>query len=112
MRGLPLAYVCFLLLSVAPAALAQQRAPAPLPEDHPVVGLVLSGGAAKGLTHTGAIRVIESAGVPVDVVIDGEAEVLLPRNENHVLGEGDVFGELALLTQAKRSASVVARTYD
>jgi NTE family protein len=32
------------------------------------VGLVLSGGSAKGLAHVGAIRVIEAAGIPVDVV--------------------------------------------
>ncbi len=32
------------------------------------VGLVLSGGAAKGLAHVGVIRVLEEAGLPVDVV--------------------------------------------
>ena len=44
------------------------------------------------------------------VMLDGEAEVVLPRNDNHILREGDVFGELALLTQSKRSADVVAKT--
>lgn len=34
----------------------------------PTVGLVLSGGAAKGFAHIGALEVIEEAGVPVDVV--------------------------------------------
>ena len=38
------------------------------PPRRPTVGLVLSGGAAKGLAHVGAIRAIEAAGVPVDVV--------------------------------------------
>jgi NTE family protein len=34
----------------------------------PRVGLVLSGGAAKGLAHVGVLQVLERAGVPVDVV--------------------------------------------
>jgi NTE family protein len=34
----------------------------------PTVGLVLSGGGAKGLAHIGVIKVLEEAGVPVDYV--------------------------------------------
>ncbi len=34
----------------------------------PKVGLVLSGGGAKGMAHIGAIRVIERAGIPIDMV--------------------------------------------
>lgn len=52
-------------LSALPA-LAQPRTA--LPADRPTVGLVLSGGSAKGLAHVGAIRAIEAAGIPVDVV--------------------------------------------
>jgi NTE family protein len=33
------------------------------------VALVLSGGGAKGAAHIGAIKVIEEAGVPVDMVV-------------------------------------------
>jgi NTE family protein len=36
--------------------------------ERPVVGLALSGGAARGLAHIGVIQVLEAAGVPVDVV--------------------------------------------
>ncbi len=36
--------------------------------ERPRVGLVLSGGAAKGIAHVGVIRVLEEAGLPVDVV--------------------------------------------
>jgi NTE family protein len=35
----------------------------------PKVGLVLSGGGAKGMAHIGALKVLESAGVPVDYVV-------------------------------------------
>ena len=33
------------------------------------VGLVLSGGGAKGLAHIGALKVIEEAGIPIDYVV-------------------------------------------
>src|SRR2546426_11055512 len=32
------------------------------------VGVALSGGAARGLAHIGVLRVLEEAGVPVDVI--------------------------------------------
>ena len=37
-------------------------------ESEPKVGLVLSGGGAKGLAHIGALKVLEEAGVEVDVI--------------------------------------------
>lgn len=52
-----------LLLSVCRGASAQHEAPHP-----PVVGLALSGGAAKGLAHIGVIQVLEEEGIPIDVV--------------------------------------------
>lgn len=33
------------------------------------VGVVLSGGGAKGMAHIGALRVIEEAGIPIDLVV-------------------------------------------
>jgi len=36
--------------------------------DRPKVGVVLSGGAAKGLAHIGALKVIEEVGLPVDFI--------------------------------------------
>ena len=33
------------------------------------VGLVLSGGGAKGMAHIGAIKIIEEAGIPIDYVV-------------------------------------------
>ena len=37
-------------------------------KQHPKVGLVLSGGGAKGLAHIGALKVIEEAGVQIDYI--------------------------------------------
>ena len=33
------------------------------------VGLVLSGGGAKGMAHIGALKIIEEAGIPIDYVV-------------------------------------------
>ncbi|MCM1312088.1 MAG: patatin-like phospholipase family protein [Bacteroides sp.] len=35
----------------------------------PVIAVVLSGGGAKGAAHVGALKVIEEAGIPVDIVV-------------------------------------------
>lgn len=39
------------------------------PEPRKKVGLVLSGGGAKGMAHIGALKVIEKAGIPIDYVV-------------------------------------------
>ena len=33
------------------------------------VGVVLSGGGAKGVAHIGALKVIEEAGIPIDYIV-------------------------------------------
>lgn len=52
--------VMIMLLSVVFSAGAQQRKK---------VGVVLSGGGAKGVAHIGALKVIEEAGIPIDFVV-------------------------------------------
>lgn len=37
-------------------------------QDRPKVGLVLSGGAAKGIAHIGVLKVLEEAGMPIDYI--------------------------------------------
>ncbi|WP_257785940.1 patatin-like phospholipase family protein [Marinobacter salinus] len=41
--------------------------------ERPKVGLVLSGGGAKGMAHVGVIRVLEEMNIPVDVVVGTSA---------------------------------------
>ncbi|HET7228731.1 MAG TPA: patatin-like phospholipase family protein [Longimicrobium sp.] len=81
----PLAACLGLLLCASAAAAAAQTSPssppppsqaspaAAMPDQPPAaqpprVGVVLSGGSAKGLAHIGVLRVLEEAGVRVDVV--------------------------------------------
>ena len=51
----------FLLAPLAPA------------EERPRVGLVLSGGGAKGMAHVGVLRVLEEMRIPVDLVVGTSA---------------------------------------
>lgn len=41
--------------------------------DRPTVGLVLSGGGAKGMAHVGVLRVLEEMNIPVDLVVGTSA---------------------------------------
>jgi NTE family protein len=65
--------LCLLLASLAslpsPAAEAQPTGPAAQPSSRPRIGLVLSGGGARGLAHVGVLKVLERARVPVDVIV-------------------------------------------
>jgi NTE family protein len=38
------------------------------PKERPVVGIVLSGGGAKGFAHVGMLKIIDSLGIPIDFV--------------------------------------------
>ena len=48
-----------LLLLMLPTVEAQRKK----------VGVVLSGGGAKGVAHIGVLKVLEKAGIPVDVIV-------------------------------------------
>jgi NTE family protein len=63
------------LLAAAVAVAGSPAAAQPLPPaaaaasaPRPRIGLVLSGGGARGLAHVGVLKVLESAGVPVDAI--------------------------------------------
>jgi len=51
-----------------------------------------------------------SGGVAFLVIIDGEVEVRVPDGRTRMLGPGDHFGEIALLTEDQRSATIVAKS--
>ena len=70
--------IYFLLLIPACGALAQaptvlapapsSQAQGPSPGQRPKIGLVLSGGGAKGLAHIGILKAIDSAGLKIDYI--------------------------------------------
>ena len=51
-----------------PTAVAATAAAKPLKSNRPKVGLVLSGGGAKGIAHVGILKIIEELGIPVDYI--------------------------------------------
>ncbi|WP_395693959.1 patatin-like phospholipase family protein [Piscinibacter sp.] len=55
--------ICALMLALPHAAIAQAA-----PAERPRVGLVLSGGGARGLAHVGVLKLLEREHVPVDVI--------------------------------------------
>ncbi len=42
--------------------------PKAIPKERPTVAVVLSGGGAKGVAHISALRAIEEAGIPIDII--------------------------------------------
>lgn len=64
--------LCLLLAVMTAVCLsAEERQSSPnrlLPKGRKKVGVVLSGGGAKGMAHIGALKVIERAGIPVDII--------------------------------------------
>lgn len=62
------------LLCVPPVAWAQSAAsppaqPSAQPSARPKIGVVLSGGGARGLAHIGVLQVLEEMHIPVDIVV-------------------------------------------
>lgn len=54
--------------SIAPAFVRLHRLTSASQKNRPKVAVVLSGGGAKGVAHISALRVIEEAGIPIDIV--------------------------------------------
>ena len=60
------AVIAVICLSYVMPALAQDLPPTEF--DRPVIGLVLSGGGARGGAHLGVVKALEELRVPVDVI--------------------------------------------
>ncbi|MDR0544000.1 MAG: patatin-like phospholipase family protein [Odoribacteraceae bacterium] len=78
-----------LLVAATPAAKAQERKR---------VGLVLSGGGAKGLAHIGVLKVLEEIGIPVDAIAGASM--------------GAIVGGLYAIGYAPRELDSIARAQD
>ncbi len=58
---------------MAPAAAQQAASAGPPPGERPRIGLVLSGGGARGGAHLGVLKVLERLQVPLDVIVGTSA---------------------------------------
>jgi NTE family protein len=62
------ALAALLLACVAPAWAQDASAPASVGTPRPRIGLVLSGGGARGMAHIGVLRKLEEMRVPIDAI--------------------------------------------
>ncbi|HQH27965.1 MAG TPA: patatin-like phospholipase family protein [Oligoflexia bacterium] len=68
MKKLPL-HLIFILFAVSLHPAPAFAAPAaPPPKDKPKIGLVLSGGGAKGIAHVGVLKILEQERIPIHFV--------------------------------------------
>lgn len=65
MLRFPAHFACILASLLAGAAAAEEAA---APPDRPRIGLVLSGGGARGLAHVGVLQALEEQHIPVDAI--------------------------------------------
>jgi CRP/FNR family transcriptional regulator, cyclic AMP receptor protein len=59
---------------------------------------------------TSIVRQGEMSGIGFFIVVDGDASVVVDDREVARLGPGDHFGELALISESTRAATVTAET--
>ncbi len=64
-KAITILLLCSMVLTAYGEAAKKQRT---RHKNHPKVGLVLGGGGAKGVAHIGVLKVLERAGIPVDVI--------------------------------------------
>ena len=62
-HGMSMLLTIALLLMFVPVSVSAQSS------GRKKIGVVLSGGGAKGMAHIGALKVIEKAGIPVDIIV-------------------------------------------
>jgi NTE family protein len=79
------------------------------PLGRPRIGLVLSGGGARGLAHVGVLKVLESARVPVDVIAGTSMGAIIGGLYASGMSADELERELLSLDWDKVFASRVAR---
>ncbi|MCG8010178.1 MAG: patatin-like phospholipase family protein [Candidatus Thiodiazotropha weberae] len=60
--------IACLILLTGVGLQANAATPTPQPLDRPLIGLVLSGGGARGASHIGVLKVLEALHIPIDVI--------------------------------------------
>lgn len=96
---------CAWLFSVSLAAAAQIAPAAPAassaePKPRPKVGLVLSGGGARGAAHVGVLKVLEELRVPVDLIVGTSMGSIVGAAYASGSTVGDMERDIATITTA------------
>ena len=89
-KHLSLILVLLPVLFLALPALAQERKK---------VGVVLSGGGAKGVAHIQALKVIEEAGIPIDYIVGTSMGSIIGGIYSSAIGQHGAQTGLDVLTE-------------
>ncbi|MFG6430154.1 patatin-like phospholipase family protein [Roseateles sp. LYH14W] len=105
MRRAPHRPACLVLawaLCAAPclASAATPAAPAVAAESRPRIGLVLSGGGARGGAHLGVLKVLRELQVPVDVIVGTSAGAIIGAAHASGMSPDEIEAELKPLNTA------------
>jgi len=71
------------------------------PHNRPSVGLVLSGGGARGLAHIGVLRVLEREGIPVDYLAGTSMGGVIAAGYAAGMSSSDLERESLAVTQKR-----------
>ncbi|MES2089549.1 MAG: patatin-like phospholipase family protein [Pseudomonadota bacterium] len=108
--SLPLGRILCLAASlVGPHAMAAPEAPSEAPALRPRIGLVLSGGGARGLAHVGVLKVLERERIPVDVIAGTSMGAIVGGLYASGLSAAQIEAEVLQLDWANVFASRVDR---
>jgi NTE family protein len=73
----------------------------------PSIGLVLSGGGARGLAHIGVLRVLEREGIPVDFLVGTSMGGLIAAGYAAGMSSYDMEQEARIVTQKRKLVRMV-----
>ena len=100
--------LCLALALIHEAPAQTNAAPAP-PLGRPKIGLVLSGGGARGLAHVGVLKVLEQERIPVDVIAGTSMGAIIGGLYASGMTATELERELLLVAWDRVFASRVAR---
>ncbi len=101
--------VALLLIGLFGGPVVAQAQPSSAAQQRPRIGLVLSGGGARGLAHVGVLKVLERERIPVDVVVGTSMGAIIGGLYASGMRAGELEAELTKLNWDAVFAVRVAR---
>ena len=109
LRRLGPAIVLLALMALSARTQAQSAGVLPSTTERPKIGLVLSGGGARGLAHVGVLKVLEQERIPVDLIAGTSMGAIIGGLYASGMTAGELERELLLVGWDRVFASRVAR---